>query len=320
MRKPDFFIVGAPKCGTTAMYRWLKAHPEIFVPVKEIHHFGKDLDHRRPPVSAERYAALFSPATSAHKALGDVGVWYLLSTDAADEIYQYAPQAKIIIMLRRPVEMLYSLHSQLLYSGEEDLVDFGAALEAEAERAEGHRIPHSTHRGLEAPPSECLLYSRVGAFAAQVERYLSRFEQVHVVLHDDIVNDPAEVFRGVLDFLEVDSSFKADFSVVNPNTTVKSQAMRRVIQGMWFGPLRECLESFLLKSQETVCGDVRLRVSAGLVRITGRRSPYYLYDEGLATYSEGDTFDRNAAAGFLELFGLSYRTVAQVRKRHQGKK
>jgi hypothetical protein len=53
------------------------------------------------------------------------------------------------------------------------------------------------------------------------------------------VNDPAEVFRGVLDFLEVDSSFKADFSVVNPNTTVKSQAMRRVIQGMWFGPLRE---------------------------------------------------------------------------------
>jgi hypothetical protein len=239
MRKPDFFIVGAPKCGTTAMYRWLKAHPEIFVPVKEIHHFGKDLDHRRPPVSAERYAALFSPATSAHKALGDVGVWYLLSTDAADEIYQYAPQAKIIIMLRRPVEMLYSLHSQLLYSGEEDLVDFGAALEAEAERAEGHRIPHSTHRGLEAPPSECLLYSRVGAFAAQVERYLSRFEQVHVVLHDDIVNDPAEVFRGVLDFLEVDSSFKADFSVVNPNTTVKSQAMRRVIQGMWFGPLRE---------------------------------------------------------------------------------
>jgi argininosuccinate synthase len=100
-----------------------------------------------------------------------------------------------------------------------------------------------------------------------------------------------------------------------------SQDYEKIIyDGTWFGPLRECLESFLLKSQETVCGDVRLRVSAGLVRITGRRSPYSLYDEGLATYSEGDTFDRNAAAGFLELFGLSYRTVAQVRKRHQGKK
>ena len=97
-----------------------------------------------------------------------------------------------------------------------------------------------------------------------------------------------------------------------------SQDYEKIIyDGTWFGPLRECLESFLLKSQETVCGDVRLRVSAGSARITGRRSPYSLYDEGLATYSEGDTFDRNAAEGFMELFSLSYRTVAQVRKRHQ---
>jgi argininosuccinate synthase len=95
-----------------------------------------------------------------------------------------------------------------------------------------------------------------------------------------------------------------------------SQDYEKIIyDGTWYGPLRECLESFLLKSQEHVCGDVRLRVSAGLARITGRRSPYSLYDEGLATYSEGDTFDRNAAEGFLELFGLSYRTVARVRKR-----
>ena len=65
MRRPDFFIVGAPKCGTNAMYQWLDAHPEVFVPVKEIHYFGEDLDHRRPEVSAERYASLFAPATTA---------------------------------------------------------------------------------------------------------------------------------------------------------------------------------------------------------------------------------------------------------------
>ena len=97
-----------------------------------------------------------------------------------------------------------------------------------------------------------------------------------------------------------------------------SQDYEKIIyDGTWFGPLRECLESFLLKSQESVCGDVRLRISAGLVRIIGRRSPFSLYDEGLATYSEGDTFDRNAAEGFLELFGLSYRTVARVRRRQE---
>jgi len=238
MPKPDFFIVGAPKCGTTAMYRWLSAHPEIFVPVKEIHYFGTDLAHRRPEVSAERYASLFEPATSSHKALGDVGVWYLLSERAAEEIQAYNPDARIIIMLRRPAQMLYSLHSQLLYSGEEDLVDFASALDAEAERAAGQRIPESTHRGLEAPPTECLQYRRVGSFAAQVARYQERFDNVHIVLHDDIVADAPGAYRGVLDFLGVDAEFSPDFSVVNPNTKVKSQAARRLIQGLWFGPLR----------------------------------------------------------------------------------
>ncbi len=88
-----------------------------------------------------------------------------------------------------------------------------------------------------------------------------------------------------------------------------------IYDGTWFGPLRDCLQAFLDKSQEVITGEVRIRISAGLARITGRRSPYSLYDEGLATYSEGDTFNREAAAGFMELYGLSYRTVAEVRRR-----
>lgn len=88
-----------------------------------------------------------------------------------------------------------------------------------------------------------------------------------------------------------------------------------IYDGVWFGPLRECMQAFIEESQRTVTGDVRIRVSAGLARITGRRSPYSLYDEGLATYSEGDTFDRNLAEGFLELYGLSYKTVAEVRRK-----
>jgi len=88
-----------------------------------------------------------------------------------------------------------------------------------------------------------------------------------------------------------------------------------IYDGTWFGPLRDCLQAFLDKSQEVITGEVRIRLSAGLARITGRRSPFSLYDEGLATYSEGDTFEREAASGFMELYGLSYRTVAEVRRR-----
>jgi argininosuccinate synthase len=87
-----------------------------------------------------------------------------------------------------------------------------------------------------------------------------------------------------------------------------------VYDGAWFGPLREALQAFVLESQRTVTGEVRIRISAGLARITGRKSKYSLYDGNLATYHEGDTFDRATATGFMELFGLSYKTVAQVRR------
>ncbi len=87
-----------------------------------------------------------------------------------------------------------------------------------------------------------------------------------------------------------------------------------IYNGTWFGPLRDCLQAFVDHANKPLTGDVRIRVSAGLARITGRRSPYSLYDEGLATYSTGDTFKREFADGFLELYGLSYKTVASVRR------
>ncbi|MBC7541428.1 MAG: argininosuccinate synthase [Candidatus Sericytochromatia bacterium] len=89
-----------------------------------------------------------------------------------------------------------------------------------------------------------------------------------------------------------------------------------IYEGLWFTPLRECLASFIDQSQAHVTGDVRLRISAGLAQVTGRRSPFSLYDEGLATYSHGDTFDRTMATGFMEIYGLSAKTVAMVRRRN----
>ncbi len=90
-----------------------------------------------------------------------------------------------------------------------------------------------------------------------------------------------------------------------------------IYNGTWFSPLRRALQAFIEQTQQVVSGEVRLRLSGGLVRVTGRRSPCSLYDEGLATYSHGDTFDRSAAKGFIDLYALSYQTVARVQG-HQG--
>ncbi|MBM74209.1 MAG: argininosuccinate synthase [Proteobacteria bacterium] len=87
-----------------------------------------------------------------------------------------------------------------------------------------------------------------------------------------------------------------------------------IYEGLWFGPLRTYLDGFLNEANAIVTGDVRLRISAGRALVTGRRSPFSLYDEGLATYSDGDTFDRTAAEGFMKLYGLSYATVARVKR------
>ncbi len=88
-----------------------------------------------------------------------------------------------------------------------------------------------------------------------------------------------------------------------------------IYDGVWFGPLRENLSAFFDQANHTINGEVRIRVSAGRAIVTGRRSATSLYDDGLATYSHGDTFDRTAAVGFLKLYGLGYRTVASVRRK-----
>ena len=109
-----------------------------------------------------------------------------------------------------------------------------------------------------------------------------------------------------------------DRATSNYKRKISQDFANLIYDGLWFGPLRECLQAFVTESQRTVTGDVRVRVSAGLARITARRSPYSLYEDGLATYSHGDTFDRTTAKGFVDLYGLSYKTVAEKR-RQRGK-
>src|SRR5882672_1680365 len=114
MRKPDCFIVGAPRCGTTAMYTYLGQHPEIFMSArKEPHFFGTDLSSPALVRDEQQYLSLFAKAQNEKRA-GEASVFYLYSQRAAREIHAFCPSARIIIMLRNPVEMMYSLHSRHL--------------------------------------------------------------------------------------------------------------------------------------------------------------------------------------------------------------
>jgi len=106
-----------------------------------------------------------------------------------------------------------------------------------------------------------------------------------------------------------------DRATSNYKRQIANDFANLIYDGLWFGPLRHALQAFVDETQRHVTGEVRIRLSAGRAMITGRRSPFSLYDDGLATYSAGDTFDRDAAKGFLQLYGLSYRTWGRVQRR-----
>lgn len=223
--RPDFFIVGAPKCGTTAMYAYLRQHPQIFMPYhKEPLFFGADLGSRYGRMTRAEYQALFAGARPDQR-VGEASAWYLFSASAAAEIHAFAPSAKIIIMLRNPVDVMYAQHSQLLFNRQEDLADFGRALAAEPDRLRGERLPPGAVR------AENLYYREMVRFAPQVDRYFREFgrSRVHVTLHDDLRADTPGVYRQVLRFLEVDDAFTPQFEIANPNKAVRLGALQDVL-------------------------------------------------------------------------------------------
>ncbi len=140
MRKPNLFIVGAPKSGTTSLFHALAQHGAVFAcKKKEPLFFGSDFSKNRC-YTEEEYLDLFAAAKEETYLL-EATTWYLFSERAAREIFEFNPESKIIIMLRNPVDLLYSLYYQRLFNGDEDLLTFEAALAAEPFRRMGYRIP-----------------------------------------------------------------------------------------------------------------------------------------------------------------------------------
>lgn len=223
--RPDFFIVGAFKSGTTALYEYLRPHPQVFMPFhKEPNFFGDDLTRRYGRMSLADYLALFRDARPGQR-VGEASTWYLYSASAPHEIAEFSPAAQIIVMLRNPIDVMYAQHSQLLFRSDETIDDFAKALEAESARRRGQQLPPPPVR------PETLLYRHSVRFAEQLERYFDVFgrQRVHVVLFDDLVTNAAAMYRAVLEFLGVDPSFQPDFTAHNQNKRVRFAAIQRLV-------------------------------------------------------------------------------------------
>jgi hypothetical protein len=227
MKKPNFFIVGAPKCGTTAISEYLREHRAIFMSQpKEPHFFAEDFVALRIIKSLDGYESLFQNATSEHLAVGEASVSYLYSSVAIRNIHQFNRDAKIIAMLRNPVDLVYSLHSQLVYTCHEDEKDFQKAWKLQAERRNGNRVPKHFHKAV------YLQYAQVGRLGVQVERLLTIFplEQVKLILLDDFIANPQAVYEDIISFLEVPSDGRSIFPRINENKRPRMSWLNNLTQ------------------------------------------------------------------------------------------
>jgi hypothetical protein len=230
---PDFFIVGNPKSGTTALYEMLRRHPQVYMPdLKEPWFFASDMQPRfqpprsaSPPETLEDYLSLFAAAAPEQR-IGEASTAYLWSTTAAARIAELRPDARIIAILREPASFLRSLHLQLRRTHVESEDDFGQAISLEDARREGSKIPRRSHR------PQLLLYSNHIRYVEQLRRYHAVFpqEQVLVLIYDDFRSDNEGTVRKVRRFLDVDEAAPVDVTIANPTTIrMRSQQLDELL-------------------------------------------------------------------------------------------
>jgi len=212
MKRPNFFIAGAPKCGTTALCEYLRHHPAVFFSdPKEPHYFAEDFDAHRMVRDLASYEALFADANAEHQRVGEGSVLYLYSAVAFERIRAFNPEARIIVMLRNPMEMIPSQHQQYLGSLYEDEPSLEQAWALQDERAAGRYIPRLCRQ------PELLAYKKIGRFGEQLERLWQIFprEQTMVIVFDDFVADTRKVYLQVLAFLGLEDDGRTDFPRIN---------------------------------------------------------------------------------------------------------
>ncbi len=201
---PNFLIVGAASSGTTSLYTYLKQHPEVFLPaLKEPHYFAQ-----LRPVWEQRYLftyvteeseylALFAKA-SGYRAIGEASPSYLWCPEAPARIHRAIPGAKIVILLRDPVERAYSHYLMNLREGLQRRPLFEALQEDFNRRAKGWGVSQ--------------LYVELGLYAEQVRRYLETFgaAQVRIVMFEELrrsSENQKSALAGVLRFIGADPRY-----------------------------------------------------------------------------------------------------------------
>lgn len=247
MTLPNFLFIGTGKAGSTSLYYYLKQHPDVFMsPVKETNFFSyeggrphfsgpgdsESTAHRKTITTFEDYQKNFSGATT-EKAIGEVSPSYLYIPEASQRIKKYVPEAKMIAILRNPVDRAYSAFAGYIKSGREPLSDFSQAIAEEPSRIQKSWAP-SWH------------YIENGFYHVQLKRYFDIFDrsQFKIYLFEDWKKSTTALVQDVFKFIGVEGSFMPDMSTnFNPSGKPKNRALYNLLS--YPNPVKRFLKPLL---------------------------------------------------------------------------
>ena len=231
--RPNLFIVGAQKSGTSALAGWLGQHAEVcmsfpkepgYLAFGEAGYTFPDGYGRQAPASKyvvknyADYLALFSGATPQQHVLGDASTWYLSTPGMARKLAEYNPDARIIVIFRNPVERAYSAWCHARTDDIEPCEDFAAAMALEQERGE---------------PEYLLRYRRMGLYSEDLKSYQAEFpaNQILVMFYDDMRTDPEAFWRQVCAFLQIDAGIEPAYELrYNRSGAPRSRTLQGVLR------------------------------------------------------------------------------------------
>jgi hypothetical protein len=213
MEVPDLIVIGAPRSGTTSLYRYLQQHPQVYMsPLKETRFFayeGQRVDYQGPAdthaynrdtvTNVETYRQLFADRAP-EQLTGEASPVYLYRGDrAAERIQRHVPDVRLISIFRNPVERAYSDFLNMVRLGWEPLQDFATALNQEEQRIDAHWSPFYHYRAK-------------GFYADQLQVYLNRFEraQMRFYLFEDLRRDATALMKDLFSFIGVEPGVTID--------------------------------------------------------------------------------------------------------------
>lgn len=252
IKEPNFFIVGAAKCGTTSLANNLRQHPQIFMsPRKEPFYFVKDAGYR----DFDEYMALFKNAGDA-KAIGEASTGYLFDEDAPSAIKKQFPDAKIIIMLRNPADMAFSHWRHMRIVGNETK----SFEEATSDNERRYRTTDDFKCRV-VDWWATYLYLERALYYHQVKRWLDVFgeDNVRVYIFEEFTKNQEKFYKDIFKFLGVDVNFTPNFTWSNEGGELRSGVLKNMflftktakdrfphIRKLLPVPLRAKIQRFLL--------------------------------------------------------------------------